>query len=174
MVTIRMSDFLSVLLTIQSLLMVVIPRKILLQTAADLFPQPRFRIATMSMSLSGMPSQQMTACGRPERERSIRTLRPTGPTQVRKPLSKRRKPNLLIGIVFIERPQHAGPPHAVALLGPRYHRPGRRACSPVMKSCRRMGHASVRFISNLSQGERATSAPTSESGIDQQMVVAGV
>jgi len=48
-----------------------------------------------------------------------------GPTQVRKRLSERRDENLLQGVVFVARREHADAPHAVALLRARRERPSR-------------------------------------------------
>jgi hypothetical protein len=49
-----------------------------------------------------------------------------GPTQVRKPLRKRRVATLPLRIVLIARHEHADAPHAVALLRARRERPRRR------------------------------------------------
>src|SRR6516165_6844004 len=48
-----------------------------------------------------------------------------GPTQARKRLSERRDLSLRLGIVFVERREHADAPHAVALLRLRRERPRR-------------------------------------------------
>jgi hypothetical protein len=41
-----------------------------------------------------------------------------GPTRARKRLCERREATLLLGIVFVERHEHADAPHALALLLP--------------------------------------------------------
>jgi hypothetical protein len=50
-----------------------------------------------------------------------------GPTQARKRLRERRVARLRLRIIFIERHEHADPPHAVALLRARRDRQCRRA-----------------------------------------------
>jgi hypothetical protein len=53
-----------------------------------------------------------------------------GPTQVRKGLRERRKARPHHRLVFVERDEHADPPHAVTLLRPRHHRPRGHAPEP--------------------------------------------
>jgi hypothetical protein len=53
-----------------------------------------------------------------------------GPPQVRKRLRERREATLLLKIVFVSEHEHADPPHAVALLRPRHHRPRHSAPEP--------------------------------------------
>src|SRR6516162_5057410 len=53
-----------------------------------------------------------------------------GPAQVRKRLRERREANLIQGIGFFARHEHADAPHAVALLRARRERPCRRAAEP--------------------------------------------
>jgi hypothetical protein len=50
-----------------------------------------------------------------------------GPTELRKPLRECGELGISLLIVFAECHQNADPPHAVALLCPRYRRPRRRA-----------------------------------------------
>jgi hypothetical protein len=65
--------------------------------------------------------------GRPEVHPNVAA---NGPTQVRKGLRERRAETLLLGIVFVERHEHADAPNTLPLLRTRHHRPRRRTPEP--------------------------------------------
>jgi hypothetical protein len=66
-------------------------------------------------------------CGPPKLYPHVAAI---GPTQVRKRFRERRKANLLLGIIFVARHEHADAPHPVSLLRTRYKRLYRRAPEP--------------------------------------------